>query len=324
MPRNVSTPEACIEQYIRKNRKSSKKETYDQYRTVLLKMTNDLREAGYDPSPYKINEKSARYLIDEKWKDCEVSYKKWLTHILSRYLRFYNNNTVAEMDIRWPHDTRPNVDWLTDAEQYKLLNEPKTAREEAIIHFELNMGLRIAEVCTIKVENLNYRMRTADVLGKGSCDGKWRSVPFSDDTEKVLERWMTERADIVRRVRAYNPSWVDPGTVFLWCHYKNKPQAGAYSTRGHSIDRGVIHIVRDRLGLTFTNHTLRRTFGRTMYHAGAPIESISKILGHEDIVTTLKYLGINLDDMQSAMDLHSAYQRKIRMGIIGNGGIQHE
>lgn len=61
-----------------------------------------------------------------------------------------------------------------------------------------------------------------------------------------------------------------------------------------------------------------------MYHAGAPIESISKILGHENIVTTLKYLGINLDDMQSAMDLHSAYQRKIRLGIIGNGGSQHE
>ena len=115
---------------------------------------------------------------------------------------------------------------------------------------------------------------------------------------------------------------MDPGNVFLWCRYKNKPIAGPYSERGHSIDRGIIHIVRDRLGLTFTNHTLRRTFGRTMYHTGAPIESISKILGHEDVVTTLKYLGINLDDMQAAMDLHGDYQKKIRMGIFQKRGVQ--
>jgi hypothetical protein len=57
-----------------------------------------------------------------------------------------------------------------------------------------------------------------------------------------------------------------------------------------------------------------------MYHAGAPIESISKILGHEDIVTTLKYLGINLDDMQAAMDLHGDYQKKIRMEMFQKGG----
>jgi hypothetical protein len=40
------------------------------------------------------------------------------------------------------------------------------------------------------------------------------------------------------------------------------------------------------------------------------------------IVTALKYLGINLDDMQAAMDLHGDYQKKIRMGIFQKGGVQ--
>ncbi|MBR3409752.1 MAG: site-specific integrase [Candidatus Methanomethylophilaceae archaeon] len=322
MPTRVSTPERCIEKYIREKRKSSKTETYDQYRTVLNKISRDLESNGFNPMPYDVSEKAVRFLLDEAWKDHEVSTRKWLTHILSRYLRHFGNTVVADMDIRWPQDMRPNVDWLTDAEQYKLLNAPKTVLEEAVIHLELNMGLRIAEVCNLKLENINYRLRMVEVLGKGHGEGKWRSVPFSDDTEDVLSRWLKERQSLVDRVRAYDPSWKDPGNVFIWCHYKNKPQAGAYSDRGHSLDRGVIHIVRDRLGLNFTNHTLRRTFGRTMYHAGAPIESISKILGHDDIVTTLKYLGINLDDMQSAMDLHGEYQRKIRMGIIPNRGVQ--
>ena len=323
MPTKISTPERCIEKYIRENKKSSKTETYDQYRTVLNKMARDLEAAGFDPLPYYVTEKAVRYLLDEVWKDLEVSTRKWHTHIFSRYLRFFGNNVVVNMDIRWPQDMRPNVDWLTDAEQYKLLNANLTVKEMAVIHFELNMGLRVAEVCNLKLDCINYRMRTVEVLGKGHGEGKWRSVPFSEETEEILGKWLKERQEIVDRVTAYNPSWVDPGNVFLWCHYKNKPQAGAYSDRGHSIDRGIIHVVRDRLGLTFTNHTLRRTFGRTMYHAGAPIESISKILGHEDIVTTLKYLGINLDDMQAAMDLHGDYQKKIRMGIFPKGGIQN-
>lgn len=324
MPRTVTTPEHCIEKYIRENKKGYKDETYDQYRTVLTKISRDLENNGFDPSPYHVTLEAAQFLFYEHWKDLEVSTKKWMTHIFSRYLRHFKNTVFAEMNICWPQDMRPNVDWLTDAEQYKLLNAELSVKEKAIIHFELNMGLRVAEVCHLKLENINYRLRTVEVLGKGHGEGKWRSVPFSSDTEEILDAWMKERQEIVNRVTAYNPSWQDPGNVFIWCHYKNKPQAGAYSDRGHSIDRGIIHVVRDRLGLTFTNHTLRRTFGRTMYHAGAPIESISKILGHEDIVTTLKYLGINLDDMQAAMDLHGDYQRKIRMGIFSKGGIQND
>lgn len=323
MTTKISTPGRCIDKYIRENKKSSKTETYNQYRTVLNKMARDLEAAGFDPLPYYVTEKAVRYLLNEVWKDLEVSTRKWHTHIFSRYLRFFGNNVVVNMDIRWPQDMRPNVDWLTDAEQYKLLNANLTIKEMAAIHFELNMGLRVAEVCNLKLDCINYRMRAVEVLGKGHGEGKWRSVPFSEETEEILGKWLKERQEIVDRVTAYNLSWVDPGNVFLWCHYKNIPQAGAYSDRGHSIDRGIIHVVRDRLGLTFTNHTLRRTFGRTMYHAGAPIESISKILGHEDIVTTLKYLGINLDDMQAAMDLHGDYQKKIRMGIFTKGGIQN-
>ncbi len=323
MPRNVSAPEVCIEQYISKNRKSSKVKTYDQYRTVLLKITKDLRDAGFDASPYRINEKAVRYLLDEVWKDAEVSTRKWLTHILSRYMRFFNNNTVVDMSIVWPQDMRPNADWLTDPEQCKLLNAQKSPLEDMVIHLELNMGLRIAEVCNIKVTDFDRRFRHANVLGKGHGEGKWRTVPFSEDTEEVLDRWLIERANIVERVRGYRPSWQDPGNLLLWCHYKDKPLANAYSDRGHSLDRSVIHCMRRNLGMEFTNHTLRRTFGRTMYHAGAPLPSIQSILGHDNIETTLKYLGINLDDMESAMGLHSDFQRKIRKGIFTKRGIQH-
>ena len=135
---------------------------------------------------------------------------------------------------------------------------------------------------------------------------------------------MVRRNEIVAAQKQYDPSWVDPGNLLLYSRYKNKPRADAYSDRGHSLDRSVIHPVRERLGMSFTNHTLRRTFGRTMYHAGAPVESIGKILGHEGTTTTLQYLGINLDDMQSAMDMHEDYQKKMLIRIKRKVGIQNE
>lgn len=324
MPRNVSTPKACINKYIEESRKSSKIETYEQYRTVLTKITNDLENAGLESSPYNIGQKEVRFLLDVQWKDLEVSTRKWNTHILSRYLRFFDNNVVRDMDIRWPQDMRPNVDWLTDDEQYKLIMDPKTPLEEIVIHLELSLGLRASEVCNLRLDCINYRRRVIDVLGKGPGEGKWRSVPFAIDTEEVLSRWMKERNSMVERVKAYRPSWEDPGTVLIWCHYPNKPQAAAYSERGHSLDRAVIFKVRDRLNMSFTNHTLRRTFGRTLFHAGAELVSISKILGHDDTATTIGYLGINMDDMQSAMDLHADYRRKMQIRIRNSGGVQNE
>ena len=182
MPRSVSTPEKCIDKYIRESRKSSKVETYRQYHTVLTKITRDLESAGLETSPYYIGQREVRFLLDEQWKDMEVSTRKWNTHILSRYLRFFDNYVVRDMDLQWPQDMRPNVDWLTDDEQYKLLTDLKTPLEEIVIHLELNMGLRIAEICNLKLDYFNCRMQVLDVLGKGHADGKWRSVPFSFDT----------------------------------------------------------------------------------------------------------------------------------------------
>jgi len=322
MPKSPTTPASCIEKYIREAKKSSKDETYNQYRTVLSKICRDLEDAGFNPSPQKITKEAVLHLLEDTWKEQEVSTRKWNTHILSRYLRFYGNYVIRDMDLRWPQDMRPNVDWLTDDEQYKLLTANLTPLEEMVIHLELNLGFRAAEVCNVRIENFNERLQLVEVLGKGHGDGKWRSVPYSEDTPRVLARWLEERAKIVDRVRADNPYWVDPDNLLIWCHYKKHPEANYYTDRGHSLDRSVIHKVRDRLDLSFSNHTLRRTFGRTLYHAGADIESISKILGHDDIVTTLKYLGVNMDDMKSAMSLHGHYQKNMLMRISQKGGVQ--
>ena len=63
-------------------------------------MIRDLEAGGFDPLPYDITEKAVRYLLDEVWKEQEVSTRKWQTHILSRYLRYFKNFVMVEMIIR--------------------------------------------------------------------------------------------------------------------------------------------------------------------------------------------------------------------------------
>lgn len=64
----------------------------------------------------------------------------------------------------------------------------------------------------------------------------------------------------------------------------------------------------DRVGFRFTNHDLRRTFGRMMYRAGVKIEEIARIFGHSDTRTMMRHLGLDMEDMSSAMGQLAAYQ----------------
>ena len=50
-------------------------------------------------------------------------------------------------------------------------------------------------------------------------------------------------------------------------------------------------------GVSFLGHyTLRRTGGRLIWPAGAPIETITSVMGYESTEMTLQYIGVNLGD----------------------------
>jgi integrase len=63
--------------------------------------------------------------------------------------------------------------------------------------------------------------------------------------------------------------------------------------------------------IDFSNHTLRRTSGRMLWKAKVPLEVIKEILGHQDPVQTIRYLGLNLDDQDEAMSKLAQYQNSL-------------
>ena len=316
MSKNVRSPDSCIRMFIDAKFKGSKQYTKDKCRWSLNRTKKVLIEGGFDASPYRINEDAVEYIIktyhDKGYLD---TYLKGEIAYLDRYLRFYKNDVIKDMGIQFAQDMRINVRWLEEEQYQALLNIPKTPLQEIVIHLELCMGLRNAECCRLTLDDIFDRGTKPylNVRGKGRGNGKYRTVRFHRDTRRVLARWLEHREKLVRIARENNPNWQDTGHLLLWCHYKNHPDVGYYREHTGSLDDAVIDPLRKALGFHFSNHDLRRTFGRRLYHAGVDIETISKFLGHESTIETLKYLGINLDDMDAGMKCLDEYDEK--MGV---------
>ncbi|MDY4580310.1 MAG: site-specific integrase [Candidatus Methanarcanum hacksteinii] len=313
MSKNVRTPESCIREFINEEFVHSKEYTRQKCEWSLYRSKRALEAGGFDASPQKIDVKAVEYFLYVAWKGKLVSYKKSELSYLKRYLKFYKNDVIRKMKIVFPQDMRVNVHWLDEEQYQKLLSVEMTPLQRMVIHLELCMGLRNAECCRLTLKDIynNGTKPYLNVRGKGRGEGKYRTVRFHRDTKEVLRQWLEERERIVNTVRAYDKFWQDPGTLLLWCHYKDKPQAGEYKEHTGALDDAVLDPLREKVGFHFCNHDLRSTFGRRLYHAQVPIETISKFLGHESTVETLKYLGINLDDMDAGMGLLDVYDAKM-------------
>ncbi len=201
---------SCINEHIVNTYKRSKEETSSKYRGVLYQINADLQQSGYSTNPREFDEETIEFLLG-LWKerDLAVSTKNWYLHILRRYLAYFQNDVVEQMGVDFGQDVRPNVNWLSDEQAELLMNMEKTPLEEVVIHLELCLGLRIVEVCRLRLSDIHFdedpRKCYVSVRGKGKGDGKWRSIPFHPDSKEVFERWIARRNEIIDRMHEFDP-----------------------------------------------------------------------------------------------------------------------
>jgi integrase/recombinase XerD len=241
--------------------------------------------------------------LDEFEETLETQVTRWKFSILNDYLGFHGNTVIKDMDMQWPPDARIHVDWLT-AEQALTVMEAASGIERIIMHLELNIGLRRVEVLRLKVSDV--KLGHFDVLGKGRRGGKKRTNPFHQDTNAELSYWFKLREIEIERARAKNKAVKVPEALLIY-----ELRGKLYPYKRSALDLR-LKAVSERTGIRFTNHTLRRTFGRTCWLAGVPLETIKDLLGHEDTKTTIQYLGINMDDKSEAMGQLAKYQSAVK------------
>lgn len=266
------------------------------YREQLRPVVKALERLGCHTYPQDIEAADVKALLDDyAARGLTISTRRAYICALRVWTDYYGNDCVRRMGIRWPADMRPNVRWLTQDQAISLLEIPKSPAQELVIHCELCLGMRRVEV--LRLTTASFTGTYVLILGKGPQGGKPRMMPYHRDTARVLARYMEWRDMIIGEVRAKRPTAPVPDDLLIW---RQGRELKPYAAKGSGIDR-MLNRLQDDVGFTFSNHDLRRTFGRTMYRSGVKVATISKMMGHESEEQTLRYIGVDLDDMTDAM-----------------------
>lgn len=181
---------------------------------------------------------------------------------------------------------------LEIGEMNRLINAAKTdttygLRDYCIIELMYSAGLRVSELCFLKIEHINIEAGILRVFGKGS---KERIVPLGVNASKALDAYL---------VRS-RPSFVNTNTdtaVFL-------------SRLGKGLSRKTIwHLIKRYsekalIKKVIKPHTLRHSFATHLLEGGADLRSIQDLLGHADISTTQIYTSMQKARLQEEHAIH--------------------
>ena len=168
------------------------------------------------------------------------------------------------------------------------LSLPEGQRNRAMIETMYSCGLRVSELCSLKMEDLFLEEGFIRVTGKGS---KQRLVPVSGRAIHEIDLYMADR-----------------------CHIDIKPGAERFLflsiRRGRPISRiMVFDIVKDltaKAGInkTVSPHTFRHSFATHLLEGGANLRAIQCMLGHEKISTTEIYTHIDRSRLREEIVSH--------------------
>ena len=163
-----------------------------------------------------------------------------------------------------------------------------TARDVAVIKLMLGTGLRVSEVCGIRLEHIDLDERLITVMGKGR---KKRSVPFGRKVGQALWTYMRDEA---RHIEAKEKKDL---TVPLFLADRGR-NTGDVMTRW-----GIAQIV-ERLNkeaeidtARCSPHTFRHTFAIDYLRKGGNVFALKRILGHKNLDMTNKYVAYADNDL---------------------------
>jgi integrase/recombinase XerD len=169
------------------------------------------------------------------------------------------------------------------------LSQPEGHRNKAMIEAMYSCGLRVSELCGLKMNDLYMEEGFLRVTGKGS---KQRLVPISPTAIKEITTYI----DGTRRHIDIKPGYES----FLFLSIR----------RGKPISRVMVFDIVKKLvqeagvNKSVSPHTFRHSFATHLLEGGANLRAIQCMLGHEKIATTEIYTHIDRNRLREEIELH--------------------
>ena len=260
--------------------------TITSYLFDLQKLNIFLEENNFSSNPSHIKESTLKKFVYKISKEIKPSSQARIISGIKRFFDFLilenilNENPLQNIETPKIGSKLPTtltvkeIDKLIDSIDIKSKNK---IRNKAIIEILYSCGLRVSELITLKVSDLYFNESIIKVTGKGN---KERFVPISKGAINYIEKYLNE-IRIFQKIKKGSED-----TLFL-------------NERGSGLSRVMIYIILNDLKIKaeinkkIGPHTLRHSFATHLLENGADLITIQNMLGHENIVTTERYLHVN-------------------------------
>jgi len=193
------------------------------------------------------------------------------------------NLTAPNASGRLPRVLRTDeVSRLLDDPAARAGDDPAIrSRDDAVLELLYGSGLRIGELCSLEIDDLDLPRAVVRVWGKGS---KQRNVPMSEPSVTAVREWLR----MGRSTLARNESPAQ--AVFL-------------NRRGRRLTPRDARRILDRRSASPTHpHALRHTFATHLLDGGADLRAVQELLGHADLSTTQHYTHVSKERLRQVLD----------------------
>jgi integrase/recombinase XerD len=164
--------------------------------------------------------------------------------------------------------------YISEQDVEALIQAPDTTtnkgiRDRFLLEMMYATGLRVSELASLKVTDINQKQKTLRVIGKGN---KEREIPYGEQADLWLKKWLKTRTAT---------------SVFLFP-----------SKKGHLSRQTLwrcVHSCAILIGLNPvpSPHVLRHAFATHLLNHGADLRAVQTLLGHENITTTEIYTHVS-------------------------------
>ena len=226
----------------------------------------------------------------DELKRSKSSISRSLSALRNFYTYLMHNNIVDSnpyKNIRNPKKDKKLPNFLQHDELKTIFDSIDMStslglRNRLIIELLYATGIRVSELTSLKLSNIDMNNQEIRILGKGS---KERIVFFGDYAKHFLELYIKEaRPDLLKQ---------------------NKSETLLINNSGEPLSRRGVELIVDEvvkkaaLKHNISPHVLRHTFATDMLNNGADLKSVQELLGHESLSTTQIYTHITNERLRS-------------------------
>lgn len=268
----------------------------NQYEKFLLDMGNS--PGGFHRTDHLL---ARRYIASLNAKNSRSSTGRKLAAVRSFYrylLREGHIKTNPLEGIATPKIEKKLPIFFSVDDIFRLMDASKgnrslIIRDRAILELIYSSGLRVSELTSLNIPDIDLSAGIVRVMGKGR---KERLIPVGRKARDALKGYLDTRTTGIKTV-------IDEGALFL------NFRGGRISQR--SVAR-IVEKYRRKAGILVKGspHALRHSFATHLLDAGADLRGIQELLGHSSLSTTQKYTHITTDRLMEVYDKAHPRARK--------------